>query len=60
MANRAYVVVGDSVADNAREAHSTKILCDKCVNSYKVLAEDGPIDGPCEKCGENFIDEDTA
>lgn len=60
MANRAYVLAGDLAADNSSEVHSTKILCDKCVTAYQVVAEDGPIDGPCEKCGSDFIDEDTA
>lgn len=58
MANRAYVVAGDLPTASSSESHSTKTLCDKCVTSYKVIAEDGPIDEPCDKCGASFVDED--
>lgn len=58
MANRAYVVTGDLPADDTSESHSTKILCDQCVTSYKVVAEDGPMDAPCDNCGASYVDED--
>lgn len=59
MANRAYVVAGDLPTASSSESHSTKILCDQCVNAFKVIAEDGPIDAPCEQCGACFVDEEA-
>lgn len=51
MSIKSYQVEGNLTADKSSEAYPQMMLCDECVEDYKVIVEEGTADGPCEECG---------